>query len=207
MTQPRWCEHEPPRVAFQGELGAYGDEAIRLQWNGAAQAVPAVTFDDVVLAVASGAVEFGVVPVWNTVVGDVVPGCEAVRSVVGVRGGLAIVGDVHVNVRHHLIALPGTTLEEIHCVTSHPVALAQCQRFFDRHPRITLQPAYDTAGAVRDIALCRTPGVAAIAGLAAAERYGLVTLAGDVQDVPDNVTHFVVLARLVDAHRSGSRQL
>lgn len=221
------CEWAPPcregrtgaargriTVAFQGEPGAYGDEAILARWGGAADATPVSTFADVIAAVESGHTDFGVIPVWNSIVGWIAAGCQEIRSArarARVRGatdrrpggGVAVIGDVHVVVRHHLLALPGAALDEIGVVCSHPVALAQCRAFFARHPRLTVQPAYDTAGAARALAAGREPGVAAVAGRAAAERYGLTILAADVQDVPDNVTHFLVVERTERARRAG----
>lgn len=183
------------RVAFQGELGAYGDDAIAARWRGRAQSLPAASFADVIAAVADGAAELGVVPVWNTIVGDVIAGCEAVALGCGAAHALAVVDEVQVAVQHQLLAPAGATLEGVRTVVSHPTALAQCGAFLARHRWMTAQPVYDTAGAARELARWRTPAVAAVAGRSAAERYGLTVLASDIQDVPDNVTRFAVLAR------------
>jgi len=191
------------RVAFQGELGAYGDEAVRWRWRDAAEPLPVRSFGEVVTTVTSGGASYGLVPIWNTLVGHVADGCDAIRVARGRRAALAVVGDVHVVVRHHLLALPGTRLDEVERVASHPVALAQCTRFFDRHRAIRAHPTYDTAGAAKELAAARRPREGALAGRGAAERYGLAILASDVQDVPDNVTHFLVLARTADARRAG----
>lgn len=193
---------ETIHVAFQGELGAYGDQAILQHWRGAATPIPSASFEHVVADVAWGLADYGVLPVWNTVVGDVTTGCAAVR--IGLRAPyhLTVLGDVHVVVRHHLLGLAGARLDEIRDVASHPVALAQCGRFLAAHPHIVVNSAYDTAGAARDLALSGPRSTAAIAGRIAAERYGLSILREDIQDVPDNVTHFLVLARA--AHQGNS---
>ncbi len=193
------CIH--PRVAFQGELGAYGDEAIAQRWRGLAEPVPSIGFTDVVDAVTSRRAKYGILPVWNSVVGDITTGSDAVRFATDVRHGLVALDDIHVVVRHQLLALPSTTLDEIRSVASHPVALAQCGRFLARHPQIRAREAYDTAGAARDLATDRTPASATsavIASRVAAERYGLVVIESDVQDVIHNITRFVVLARPAD---------
>lgn len=181
------------RVAFQGELGAYGDEAITRRWGSDATPVPVIAFDDVVDAVLAGDAERGVLPQWNTVVGDVLDGRGALGR--GTGRGLDVVGEIEVAVRHQLLAAPGTTLDEVYVVASHPVALAQCRRFLSAHPLVMAQPVYDTAGAARDLARTRTHGHGAIASRAAAERYGLVILASDIQDVAHNVTRFAVISR------------
>jgi len=181
------------RVAFQGELGAYGDEAITRRWGSDATPVPVIAFDDVVEAVLAGDAERGVLPQWNSVVGDVLGGRGALGR--GAGRGLDVIGEIEVAVRHQLLAAPGTTLDEVYVVASHPVALAQCRRFLSAHPLVMAQPVYDTAGAARDLARTRTHGHAAIASRAAAERYGLVILASDIQDVAHNVTRFAVISR------------
>jgi prephenate dehydratase len=181
------------RVAFQGELGAYGDEAVVQRWGKRGRACPALSFEDVVDAVASGAVDRGVIPVWNSVVGDVAVG-RAVLDLAAAHGIVAV-DEIEVAVRHQLLAIPGTTLGDVRLVASHPVALAQCGRFLAAHPEMMAVPVYDTAGAARDLARTRTPGHAAIASRAAGERYGLMVVAADVQDVASNVTRFAVIAR------------
>jgi prephenate dehydratase len=207
------------RVAFQGELGAYGDQAIAQCWHGSATAAPSASFEDVVMDVAWGWVDYGIIPVWNTIVGDIESGRDAVRLGQSAAYGLVPVGETQVAVQHQLLALPGSTLDDIECVASHPVALAQCRRFLLAHPRMVARPVYDTAGAARNL-VTREHGPAAapehtqqpaqqpaqqharqrhtsaaIAGRAAAERYGLVILAQNIQDVASNVTRFIVLAR------------
>lgn len=182
------------RVAFQGELGAYGDEAITQRWRGDATPVPSVGFADVITAASSGLAEYGILPIWNTVVGDIRRGCAAVRLARSGRHRLIEVDEIRIIVRHQLLALPASTLEEIESVASHPVALAQCGRFLAQHQHMHPRSVYDTAGAARDIATGRPQRSAAIASRAAAERYGLVVLRSDIQDSPDNVTRFVVLA-------------
>lgn len=182
-------------VAFQGELGAYSDQAIAQRWHGKAIATPSASFEHVVADVAWEIADFGILPVWNSVVGDVAPGCAAVELARSAPYGLVVVGDTHVVVRHQLLALPGTCLDDIESVSSHPVALAQCGRFLAAHPKITPIVGYDTAGAARDLVMRGTRNAAAIAGRLAAERYGLIVLESDIQDVPDNVTHFLILAR------------
>jgi prephenate dehydratase len=202
----RHARHDAPRagvrrVAFQGELGAYGDEAVARCWNGAV-ATPMRSFDDVVDAVLTGAAENGVLPCWNSVVGDVHDGRKALARATAC--GLATDGEIEVPVHHQLLAIPGTSLDEVIVVASHPVALAQCRRFLAAHPLMMACPVYDTAGAARDLAQAPVHGHAAIASRAAGERYGLVVLATDIQDVAHNVTRFTVIAR--EAHgRRGDR--
>jgi len=100
-------------------------------------------------------------------------------------------GETVVMVRHCLLASPGATVEGLRTVSSHPVALAQCGRFFGRHPWIVPTTSFDTAGAARDVSESGDLSRAAIAGRAAAERYGLAVLEEGIQDSRDNHTRFV----------------
>ncbi len=198
---PPALERNTVRVAFQGELGAYGNEAIAQHWRDAATAIPSLSFDHVLANVESGQADRGIIPVWNTIVGEITPGLAAVGANPSATHGLIVTGTVSIVVRHQLLGLPGSTLHELSSVTSHPVALAQCGRFLATHPKMIPNPVYDTAGAARDLALNGTLLSAAIAGSLAAERYGLVILAHDIQDVQHNVTRFLVLARASDESR------
>jgi prephenate dehydratase len=207
-----------PRVAFQGEFGAYGEEAIERYWKGKAEPSPARSFADVLSQVAAGTAEYGVLPVWNSIIGFVEPSCEALFDARRSAADLpAVVGEVTITVHHCVLGLPGAKLATIRHIGSHRAALAQCGRFFREHPHITPREAYDTAGAARQLAGCRDgqcevradvgdgwaagipdampESLGVIAGAAAARRYGLSVLADDIQDIPDNVTQFFVLTR------------
>jgi prephenate dehydratase len=201
LSPAREHSDDRTRVAFQGELGAYGDQAIAQRWHGGAVPTPSASFEHVVADVAWEIADFGIIPVWNSVVGEITAGCAAVRLARSTPYGLVVIGDTHVVVRHHLLALPGSRMDDIRSVSSHPVALAQCGKFLAAHPKIVPTPGYDTAGAARDLVMRGERNAAAIAGRIAAERYGLVILEADIQDVPDNVTHFLILAH--PAYNSG----
>src|SRR5207247_10186718 len=99
-----------------------------------------------------------------------------------------------VRVRHCPIARPGTERAAIRRVASHPVALAQCRRFFATHPDVVPVPAYDTAGSVRDLMAGRVAADAAIASSLAAELYGAVGLEQDLADHAENYTRFLMVA-------------
>jgi prephenate dehydratase len=178
------------RVAFQGEAGAYGEEAI-FRWFGPDAAEPAAmpTFSSVCDAVASGSADAGVLPLENSLAGTVGDALDALAA-----GSLEVVGEVLQPIHHHLLLLPGADLSDIARVTSHWQALSQCERFLSRHAW-TIVPAADTAGAARQLAADRDPHTAAIASDRAAARYGLRIAARDIQDAGENVTRFAVIAR------------
>jgi prephenate dehydratase len=153
--------------------------------------VPARTCDDVTAAVATGAAAYGVLAVENTIAGSVAASSDALAA----TPGLAVVGEVVLAIHHCVLAPPGATLATLRTVESHPVALAQCGRFLAAHPHLEPRAAYDTAGAAAAVAAAGDPRRAALAGRAAAHRFGLAVLATDVEDRPDNQTRFLVVAR------------
>ncbi len=176
-------------VAFQGERGAYS-EAAALQISSDVETMPCRTFGDVIATVTTGKADLGVLPVYNSIAGVVSEGEAASES-----AGVTLVERIVLPVRHCLLAQMGATVESIVRARSHPVALAQCRKFFAAHADITAVEWYDTAGAARDLAASPEPGTAAIASARAAEQYGLAVLMENVQDTDDNETHFVVIRR------------
>lgn len=207
-----------PRVAFQGEPGAFGELAIVRRWRSEAQPVAVPTFGAVIDHVVDGTSDFAVLPVWNSTVGDVHDARAALRAQ---EHRVEVWDEVVTPVRHALLARPGASLDTVRWAGSHPVALGQCARFFACHPTIAAIPAYDTAGAARELdrfaardvpdepnapgSTCRpwfadlpvttldVLGVVASATVAA--RYGLVVLDDGIQDDPENATRFAVLRR------------
>jgi prephenate dehydratase len=183
-----------PRVAFQGELGAYSEEAVEQYWCGAAVPVASRTCINVLQALSAGRVEYGVLPINNTLIGPIVAAQEALAA----SPHVAVIGEITIAIRHALLALPGATLTGLTSIFSHPAALAQCGNFLQQHPHLVIHESYDTAGAARDIAANGRLEEGAIAGLRAAERYGLMIVAADIQDSATNQTLFAIVAR--DAH-------
>lgn len=177
-----------PRVAFQGEPGAYSHEAALRFFGPEIELLPCRTFADVAQAVEAGRAEFGVLPVENSTAGSI----NAVYDLLLDRD-LRIWGEVILRVRHCLLVPPGTTLADVRAVRSHPQALEQCARFIERHGWEALA-AHDTAGSARMLAERPEPGIAAIAGRLAAERYGLAILVEGIEDDPENATRFFIVS-------------
>jgi len=178
-----------PRVGFQGEPGAFSEEAL-LALLPRALPVPRRTFREVVAAVETGVDDAGLLPVENTLAGGVAAAFDALRG-----AGVRAVREVVIPIRHFLVAVPGSRLEGLREVRSHPVALAQCERFFAAHPALTPVAVHDTAGAAREVAEGRLSGVGALAPRQAAQRYGLEILLEDLQDRDDNQTRFLLVRR------------
>ena len=176
------------RVAFQGEPGAFSEAAaIQLLGNGITT-VPRATFDAAFRAIDEGAADALLAPVENSLAGSVVRVFDLL-----VESRLTIVAETILPIEMQLIAAPGASLADIRSVASHPMALAQCERFFAAHPQWKRVPAEDTAGSVRETLSRGDKSCAAIAGRRAAERYNGVILAESIQDNAENFTRFVLL--------------
>ena len=176
-------------VAFQGERGAFSDEAAHKLLGFAIESVPCRTFEDVFAAVASDRVRCALLPIENSLAGSVVRNYELLAE-----EQLTIRGEVYLRISHNLIARPGVPLADIHHVYSHPVALAQCQRFIADH-KVEAVAAYDTAGAVKDLMSNGSRDAGAIAGRWAAQLYGGEIVAEEIEDHPENHTRFLLLSK------------
>ncbi|HUF47578.1 MAG TPA: prephenate dehydratase [Vicinamibacterales bacterium] len=176
-------------AAYQGAPGAFSEDAIEVLAPGA-RPLPCETLELTLDALARGAADLAVVPIENTLAGAV-PGCADLL----VRHDVHVAGECVVPIRHALVAAPGGVLSGIRRVRSHPVALAQCERFLRRHPAMTLEPAYDTAGAAAEIIERGETDAAAVASARVAALYGGVVLEADIQDRPDNATRFLLVRR------------
>jgi prephenate dehydratase len=176
-------------IAFQGEPGAYS-EAVAHSFDPDARTTGVPTFRRVFEAVASGDAERGVVPTENSVAGSIAPVLDGLLEFDGLR----VVGERWVRIRHALLALEGTKLEDVREVRSHPQALAQCEASLgEMLPQADLVEAFDTAGAARQVAQEKLKGVAAIASAHAADLYGLVVLAEHIESERANVTRFLMI--------------
>ena len=180
----------PPSIAFQGEPGAFSEEAV-LRFFGSADGATAVpTWRAVFEALDGGAADFGVVAIESSLAGTI---RETYDLLFEYHDRVRIVGEVTVPVRLALLALPGRTIDDVERVYSHPQALAQADEFLRGRPW-TVLTTYNTAGAAKVIAAERDAGAAAVASPRVADIYGLSVLAADIQTGSDNRTRFAVLA-------------
>ncbi len=177
-------------VAFQGERGSFSEEAAYKLLGNRIRILPCETFAATFQSVASGKAQACLVPIENTLAGSVYENYDLLQS-----NALHIIGEVSLRIVHNLIALPGTSHKDVRQVYSHPVALAQCGRFFARHPQIERIPFYDTAGAVKMLAERRMRGAAAIASRIAADVYKARILVRHLEDHHENFTRFLLLSK------------
>jgi len=175
-------------VAFQGETGAYSEEAALQLFGSSIQVKPCESLDDVFKAVEQGKTQFGIIPIENSLEGSISRSYDLLLD-----SNLRVCGETELRVVHCLIASPETQLNLIKRVYSHPQALGQCQAFL-RHLNCELVPTYDTAGSVKMIKEKGISDGAAIASTRAAEIYGMQILAKEIEDNPNNFTRFFILA-------------
>lgn len=186
------------RVAFQGEPGAYSEQAL-LEYFGEVEPVPCETFDAVFESVASGACEAGMIPVENSITGNI-PQTQDLLS----RHAFNSIGEYVLRVRHCLISMPGVTISEIKKAMSHPQALMQCAQYL-RSRGIQAEPSYDTAGSVKLLKESGARDIAAIASRRAAEIYGMQILEEGIEDDPQNYTRFLAIAKASTVLKDESR--
>ena len=175
-------------IAFQGAPGAYSDLACRRVFP-AMTTLPCAAFEDAFAAVRDGAAALAMMPIENSVAGRVADIHHLMPD-----SGLYIIGEHFERVEHHLLALPGATLNKIHAVRSHVHALSQCRDFLRAH-RLTPVVRADTAGSAAEIKELGDPSIAAIASELAGQIYGLVSLAENIEDAEHNTTRFLIMSR------------
>jgi prephenate dehydratase len=177
------------RVAFQGESGAFSEEAAIHLLGEEIDTLPRPTFEALFSSVKDGIADCALAPIENSLAGSVHKSYDLL-----LESHLQVVREVILPIAHNLIGTPEASLEKITSAESHPVALAQCEHFFRARPQIHRIASLDTAGSVREIILAGNPSRAAIAGKRAAEIYGGNILLEHLEDHRENYTRFLLLA-------------
>ncbi|MCW4020626.1 MAG: prephenate dehydratase [Candidatus Bathyarchaeota archaeon] len=177
------------KVAFQGEQGAYSESAVHSFFGSSSQSVPCRRFSDVFRSVETGETDFGVVPIENSIEGSV----NQVYDLF-LKYDHKVCGEIVLKIGHCLIANPGTSLDDITVIYSHPQALAQCRSFLENLGREMIS-TYDTAGSVKMVKEQQITDAGAIAGERAAKIYRMSILAREISDNPHNYTRFFVLSK------------
>ncbi len=177
-----------PIVAIQGERGSYSEEATKRLLGKNAKLRCCERFEDVFQLTAKQETQYCLIPIENSLSGSIHKNYDLL-----LRHHLKIAREINLQIEHNLIVVAGTTFEEINTVFSHPVALDQCDTFFERFPHLTKHSAYDTSGSVKRILEQNLRDCAAIAGKQAAEYYGGEVVMTDIQDDKENFTRFFLL--------------
>lgn len=188
------------KVAFQGVRGAYSEAALVAHFGAKAEPVGFAFSEQVFDAVEDGRADAGFVPVENTIAGPV-----GVNTDLLLERRVLATAEAYLLVEHCLLAPRGTKLSDVKTVRSHPIALAQCRDFLNKHG-LTAVPDYDTAGAAESVAKNKVPGEAAVASKLAGQVYGLDVLAEGIQTERNNFTRFLAFVRAEDAPKDLKRE-
>jgi prephenate dehydratase len=178
------------RVAIQGERGAFSHQAALGVLGADVGVIPEASFEELFASVLDGRADRALVPIENSLHGSIHENYDRL-----LHSPLHIVGETQLRIRQCLIVRPGASPDSLRSVASHPVALAQCRRFFAERPGVEAVTAYDTAGAVRDLMKGGQDAEGAIASALAAELYGAELVFEGIEDDTENYTRFLVLGQ------------
>lgn len=180
----------PLKIAIQGYEGCFHQIAARNYFNEDIEIVPCFSFNEVVKATSENRADAAVMAIENSIAGSILPNYNLLQ-----RSKLFVTGEIFLNIRQHLMIMPGQTLADIKEVHSHPMALLQCMDFLEKHPDWRLVETEDTALAAKSLRMHNTKHVAAIAGDLAAKLFNLDIIASDIHTERKNYTRFLVLNR------------
>jgi prephenate dehydratase len=179
---------EKKKIAIQGFRGSFHEMAAQKFFGNSIECIGCESFRDLFNRMKKKECDYAVAAIENTVAGTILPNYALLRN-----SDSVIIGEVYLRIQQNLLALPGDKLEDIREVRSHPMAIMQCDEFFEKHPGIKLIESVDTALSAQEIAEQKLRGIGAIAGLSAAEAFGLNVLAPSIETNKKNFTRFLVL--------------
>ena len=178
------------KVAIQGIKGSYHHKVAVEYFGSSVKIKEFLSFDEVANSIVNDSCELGVMAIENSIAGSIISNYALIDSL-----DLKIVGEYFININHQLMALPGSNIEDLEIVSSHPMALLQCKSFFKSYPKITLNEDKDTAEVAKRISENNIINTGAIASVQASKLYGLEILSKDIQTIKNNETRFVVVSK------------
>lgn len=182
-------EIKTKRIAIQGGYGAFHEiAAYKYFGEQSVEIVPRNTFKDLFKALKDRQVDYGITAIENSLAGSILPNYTLL-----LESNMKVIGEIYLRIKQNLVALPGQTLLDIKEVYSHPMAILQCQTFFDEYPDMMLIDSIDTALSAKKIADEKLKGIAAIASELAAKKYGLDIVAEEIETNKRNYTRFLIL--------------
>jgi prephenate dehydratase len=182
-------ESKPITIAIQGGYGAFHEIAAKAYFEPLEIDIkPNNTFKDLMSSLKQREVDYGIMAIENSLAGSIIPNYALIKD-----SKMQIIGEIYLRIRQNLVALKGQKIEDIKVVYSHPMAILQCQLFFDNYPDVTLIESIDTALSARMIRDENLVGKGAIASDVAAEKYGLEILAASIETNKMNYTRFLIL--------------
>jgi len=180
------------KVAIQGIKGSYHHKVALEFFDDDIDIIECLSFDDLVDSTSNGLSDYGIMAIENSIAGSIIPNYSLIDD-----NGLSIIGEYYINIHHNLMVYPGVTINDITNIASHPMALLQCKDFLKRVDKIIVEDK-DTAQVAKRIIDEKILDTAAIAGLEAAEMYGLDIIKTNIQTIKENETRFVVVSKSAD---------
>ena len=178
------------KIAIQGGYGAFHEIAAHHYFeNEDIEILPRNTFRDMVTTLKDRKCDFGIMAIENSLAGSIIPNYNLI-----INSSMHVNGEIYLRIKQNLVALPGVKIEELKEVYSHPMAILQCQNFFDKYPDIKVIESIDTAMSAGDIAEKGDRFTGAIASRLASEKYGLDIIAESIETNKKNYTRFLILA-------------
>ena len=177
-------------IAIQGGFGAFHEIAAHHFFEGEdIHILPRDTFRDMVSSLKDRKSDFGIMAIENSLAGSIIPNYNLI-----INTSMHIIGEIYLRIKQNLVAMAGVGMDDLKEVYSHPMAILQCQGYFDRYPGIRLIESIDTALSAEEIATRKLMHTGAISSQLAAEKYGLQVLAESIEDNKKNYTRFLILA-------------
>jgi prephenate dehydratase len=178
------------KIAIQGGYGAFHEIAAYHYFeNDEIEILPRNTFRDMVTTLKDRQCDFGIMAIENSLAGSIIPNYNLI-----INSSMHITGEIYLRIKQNLVAIPGVKLTELKEVYSHPMAILQCQAFFDKHPHIRLIESMDTALSAHEVAEKRDRNLGAISSRLAAEKYKLEIVAESIETNKKNYTRFLILS-------------
>lgn len=188
-------------IAIQGGYGAFHEIAAKAYFEPLdIEIEPNNTFKDLLKSLKQRKVDYGIMAIENSLAGSIIPNYALIKD-----SKMRIVGEIYLRIRQNLVALKGQKIEDIREVYSHPMAILQCQPFFDNYPHITLIESIDTALSAKMIRDGNLYGKGAISSDLAAAKYGLEILAPGIETNKMNYTRFLILREANGHHEDVSK--
>ncbi|MGX1928926.1 prephenate dehydratase [Flagellimonas sp. 2504JD4-2] len=178
------------KIAIQGIKGSNHHQVANDFFGNDIDLVECLSFDAMINHLCNGTADKGIMAIENSIAGSIIPNYNLVY-----HNNIHIIGEHYLSIHHNLMVLPGTNIEDIEEVHSHPMALLQCKEFFKQYPEIKLVESVDTAETAKRIKEGQLTNIAAVAPKVAAELYNLDIIASEIQTIKNNATRFIVLKR------------
>ena len=178
------------KIAIQGGYGAFHEIAAHHYFkNDEIEILPRNTFRDMVTTLKDRQCDFGIMAIENSLAGSIIPNYNLI-----INSSMHITGEIYLRIKQNLVAMPGVKLSELKEVYSHPMAILQCQAFFDKHKHIRLIESMDTALSAQEVADKGVRDLGAISSKLAAEKYGLEIISESIETNKMNYTRFLILS-------------